>query len=314
MTTPSNDYDHWSDYWATGALTSLPQDFAFNYDGEVERFWRQQFSALPDSGRLLDVCTGNGAIALLAAVWSRESEHELAISAVDAAALSPELIARRSPETAELVERIRFVGQTPIEALPFADESFDLVTSQYGLEYCKLERAAPELARVLTPGGRLAAVCHGAGSDLLATMAEEQADYDELERSRLFDVLRSWEVGQLAEPDFKTRLDKLLRRLAAVERAPHSALLGPVIQAMNGLINLPGEQLRQQRDAVGAYRRQLQAGRTRLEDMLRVNRRIAEDPSWHQPLADAGLEPIHSEALVYRGEHPMGTCHVWRKG
>lgn len=314
MTTPSKDYDHWSDYWATGALTSLPQDFAFNYDGEVEAFWQQQFSDLPEGGRVLDVCTGNGPIALLAAAWSRNNGGELTITAVDAAELSPELITQRAPDVAELVERIRFVGQTPIEALPFDPESFDLITSQYGLEYSDLPASAPQLARVLAPGGRLAAVCHGADSELLETMAEEQADYDELSRSRLFDVLRSWEIGQLSEPDLKTRLDKLLRRLSAGKRARTSPLLSSVIQAMAGLLNLPGVQLRQQRDSVETYRRQLLAGKARLDDMLRVNRTIAEDSNWDQPLIAAGLKCIHREALVYRGQHPMGSCQVWRKG
>ena len=311
--TQSKDYAHWSDYWATGALTSLPQDFAFNYDGEVEGFWRELFAALPEPGRLLDVCTGNGPIALLAAEWAEESSKDLAITAVDAADLSPELIASRSPRTAELVDRIQFIGRTTIEALPFEAASFDLLTSQYGLEYSDLERSAPELARVLSAGGRLAAVCHGADSELLATMGEEQADYELLDRSRLFDVLRSWEVGQLSDPDLKKRLDTLLRRMSTDDRVRNSPLLTSIIQAMAGLIQLSGDPLRQQRPAVGAYRHQLLAGKARLEDMLRVNRAIAENPYWHQPLTDAGLELSHEEALVYRGEHPMGCCRVWRK-
>lgn len=309
----SMDYDHWSDYWATGALTSLPQDFSFNYDGEVEAFWHQQFDALPAPARLLDVCTGNGPIALLAAAWSRENERDLEITAVDAANLHPDLIARRAPESVDLIERIRFVGQTPIETLPFDDACFDLLTSQFGLEYSDLDRAAPQLARVMLPGGRLAAVCHGADSDLIATMGEEQTDYERLEQSRLLDVLRSWESGQLADPDFRGRLDRLLRRLATDPATRTSPLLSSVVQAMAGLLNLPGGQLREQRDAVAGYRRQLLAGRARLEDMLRINRRIAEHPDWHQPLAHAGLVLDHSEPLIYRGEHPMGTCLVWRK-
>ncbi|MEE4329827.1 MAG: methyltransferase domain-containing protein [Wenzhouxiangella sp.] len=307
------DYTHWSDYWATGALTSLPQDFSFNYDGEVATFWRQQFDALPSPARLLDVCTGNGPIALLAAAWSRDSGRELEITAVDAASLHPDLIARRAPESVDLIEAIRFVGQTTIETLPFDDGYFDLLTSQFGLEYSDLNSAAPELARVLAPGGRLAAVCHGADSEMIATMGEEQADYMRLEQSRVLDVLRSWEAGQLSDPDFRTRLDKLLRRLGADPATRRSPLLSSVVQGMAGLLNLPGGQLREQRDAVAGYRRQLLAGRSRLDDMLRVNRRIADNPDWHQPLADAGLELVHSEALVYRAEHPMGTCLVWRK-
>jgi len=40
-----------------------------------------------------------------------------------------------------------------IESLPFADGSFDAVVAAGVLEYSELERALPELARVLRPGG-----------------------------------------------------------------------------------------------------------------------------------------------------------------
>ena len=40
-----------------------------------------------------------------------------------------------------------------IESLPFADGSFDAVLATGVLEYSELERALPELARVLRPGG-----------------------------------------------------------------------------------------------------------------------------------------------------------------
>ena len=40
-----------------------------------------------------------------------------------------------------------------IESLPFADGSFDAVVATGVLEYSELERALPELSRVLRPGG-----------------------------------------------------------------------------------------------------------------------------------------------------------------
>lgn len=46
------------------------------------------------------------------------------------------------------------VGQA--EALPFADESFDLIAAAGSLNYCDLPPALREINRVLTPHGRLA--------------------------------------------------------------------------------------------------------------------------------------------------------------
>ena len=76
--------DHWSDYWSRGSLTSLPQDFAANYDGEVAEFWQGAFSGLDDTGRMIDLCTGNGAIALLAAEYFASEKPDIEIVAVDA--------------------------------------------------------------------------------------------------------------------------------------------------------------------------------------------------------------------------------------
>src|SRR3982751_3552908 len=45
--------------------------------------WRGFFSALPDRARILDLCTGNGAAALIAAATAREESRNFRIVAVD---------------------------------------------------------------------------------------------------------------------------------------------------------------------------------------------------------------------------------------
>ena len=310
---PDASAAHWSDYWATGALTSLPEDFAFNYDGEVADFWYEQFDALPASASLLDICTGNGPIALLAAGYARQANKSVDITAVDAAAIRPDEIARRRPDVAGLVEGIRFVGQTPVESLPFEDGSFDLITSQYGLEYCRLDLAAPELARVLRPGGRLVLLCHSASSEMIETMAVEQRDYQALASAKFFRVLRSWVGGQLGEADLPDRLKRIQRRLGQDYRQSGSALIAQVMQSVSSLQGMNPTELRENRPAVAGFLGRLEAGRDRLEDMLRVNRMIAGDADWDRPLAGAGLVRIDSRPLVYRQTHSMGQCHTWQK-
>jgi ubiquinone/menaquinone biosynthesis C-methylase UbiE len=311
--TPSRSAAHWSDYWSSGALTSLPQDFAFNYDGEVQAFWQKQFEALPQEAAMLDICTGNGPIALLAAGWAEERQRELAITAVDAARIRPEAIGRRQPAVASLLASIRFLGETPVENLPFDDGAFDLVTSQYGLEYCRLDAAAREIARVLRPGGRLAMLTHEASSEVIATMTAEKRDYDALESVRFFRVLRSWVGGQLAEPDLLSRLKRIQPRLQEHFRRTRSPLLGQVMQSIGSLLTMSMADLRDNREAVRGFLGRMEAGRDRLEDMLRVNRRIKDDPDWHRPLAEAGLQCLDSHAMVYRGQHPMGQCLIWQR-
>lgn len=310
---PTDTFQHWSDYWSTGALTSLPQDFAFNYDGEVAEFWQTIFSTLPDPARVLDVCTGNGPIALMAAQWAEREKRDCHIQAADAARPQPGLIMERQPALGPLIERIEFLAETPIESLSLPEASLDLVTSQYGLEYCDLDQAAPLLARFLKPDGRLVMLAHAADSDMLATMQAEKADYDLLEQARVFSLLHSWERGQLGDLDFRERLDRSGRKLAADRRRASSPLISQTLQSMAGLVRLPPARLRMQRPLVSDFRRQMVAGQRRLQDMLRVNRMIVDDPHWHRPFEAAGLALEDSRDVHYRNQHRVGQAWVWRK-
>jgi SAM-dependent methyltransferase len=51
-------------------------------------------------------------------------------------------------------ENVRFLA-ADVEALPFASASFDAVVGNAVLHHLRLERALPELLRVLVPGGRV---------------------------------------------------------------------------------------------------------------------------------------------------------------
>ncbi|HEY9119557.1 MAG TPA: hypothetical protein VIN33_07345, partial [Marinobacter sp.] len=62
--------DRLRNYWRQGHLTSLPCGFSLNYDGEFLQFWHQQFALLGAGACVLDVCSGNGSIALLARDYS----------------------------------------------------------------------------------------------------------------------------------------------------------------------------------------------------------------------------------------------------
>ncbi|MFP4208320.1 MAG: class I SAM-dependent methyltransferase [Wenzhouxiangella sp.] len=307
-------FGQWTDYWASGALTSLPQDFAGNYDGEVAAFWYKRFAQAPVPGRLLDLCTGNGPIALLAAEWAEHSAHPLEITAVDAARPQPDRVPGLTPRQRELLRSIEFIAETPVESLPFEDGSFDLICSQYGIEYCDLEAAAVQVFRVLSPGGMLAVVSHAANSAMVQTMTDELAAYDVLEQTRLPRLMRSWGRGQLGDREFIAAARQALQKLSAgrdgLARLP---LVGQVARAVAGLVQMPIDQMRQQSRAAAAYADQLRAGRARLDDMLRVNHRIATDPVWHAPLVEAGLLLQTSDPLVYAGQHPMGQALVWQK-
>ncbi|MCB1994993.1 MAG: methyltransferase domain-containing protein [Burkholderiaceae bacterium] len=139
----------WTRYWAGGAAHSCATSYGEAYGGAIAGFWRRVFDITPASARLLDVATGSGAIPRLWRSW-RPSD---AWQAVDLATAVP-------PWAAAPASGIRFHAGVRAEALPFADAEFDLVTSQYGLEYCDRDRALAEMLRVTAPGGRIALLMH----------------------------------------------------------------------------------------------------------------------------------------------------------
>jgi SAM-dependent methyltransferase len=98
--------------------------------------------------RLLDAGCGAGLLALLASLRGAQ------VSALDA---SPELlaIARKRVPAAELREG-------DLEALPFADASFDAVTAVNTVFYAAdMAAALRELVRVVRPGGRVVVTAWG---------------------------------------------------------------------------------------------------------------------------------------------------------
>jgi SAM-dependent methyltransferase len=100
--------------------------------------------------RWLDVATGTGAVALLAARAGAE------VTGLD---LSPALIETAKQKAAAEGLEIDFEAGDA-EALPYEDASFDAVCSAIGTQFAPDHAAvAGELARVCRPGGRLGLAC-----------------------------------------------------------------------------------------------------------------------------------------------------------
>ncbi len=107
-------------------------------------------AAVPEGGRVLDVGTGPGR--LLVDLAARRPDLHLV--GVDP---SPEMVAhaRRRSRDAGLVDRLE-VARGVAESLPFADASFDAVTSTLAAHHWSdVGAAIAEQVRVVRPGGRL---------------------------------------------------------------------------------------------------------------------------------------------------------------
>lgn len=141
------DRNPWASYWAGGAGSKggcLPSGAAGVHD-VLDGVWRECARAMPPRARILDLATGDGAV--LRRIKAARSG--LSLMGIDfAPALPP------SPPG------IALKANVAMDALPFGNDRFDAVTSQFGIEYGDTARIAPEVARVLKPGGRIVFVIH----------------------------------------------------------------------------------------------------------------------------------------------------------
>ena len=123
------NYDYFSRFMEVGAVEFLDR------------------LSIPNGASLLDVACGSGQLALIAA------RRGARVTGVDIAANS--IQAARGRASAEGLD-VRF-DEGDVEALPYADASFDVVASLYGAMFApRPDLTASELLRVCRPGGTIA--------------------------------------------------------------------------------------------------------------------------------------------------------------
>ncbi len=140
---------------------------AFSYDLLLFILSLGRESALREKGlrlarlkpgqKVLDVGCGTGTTAIAA---KRQVGPDGSITGIDA---SPEMLARAAKKAAKAALPVEF-RQASVEALPFANGSFDVVLSTMMLHHLPQpvrRECFAEIRRVLKPGGRLLAIDFG---------------------------------------------------------------------------------------------------------------------------------------------------------
>ena len=154
--------EQWSALWARDTVTTLSSMFQDNYDLSVADFWQQVLAG--DNNEVIDLACGNGALVWLANDILNKNDARTKITGIDAAAIDPFVSLNKDKNEFPMVN---FIDNTAIEELPFNDNSVDVATSQYGLEYSDLQRSIPELGRVLKPTAKMGFILHNDQSSIV---------------------------------------------------------------------------------------------------------------------------------------------------
>lgn len=141
----------------------------------ISRFWNNFFLSVKeayDAPTLIDIATGNGALVEQAlTVLGNETG---AYTCVDVSAAAIDNVKRRFPGVTGIV--------ADAASIPLGDNEFDIVSSQFGVEYAGAA-AFGEAARLVAPGGQLALMLHVEGGSIHKECADSLAAIERLQQS-----------------------------------------------------------------------------------------------------------------------------------
>ena len=320
ITISSNEHDQWSTFWKQGFITTFGAGKPGNYDGVVFDFWQDKFRELQHRARVLDIAAGNGAVATLAAEFSLDHGTDFFVAATDLAEIETELIGEDKTTAAR--KNIEFHSRVPCEQQPFDDDSFDLVTSQFGFEYSDISKTLPEIRRVLAPNGRFVAVVHHAESELIVAAKRELALYtlalDELDVFRRL-VTYHEALGNLEGPqeEVVTRVkganDEAKATLDALKTIEKAFPGEEAMQQVNGTVSaLARPQFAEAEKRIAAVRiaqTDFEAGRRRLVDMKSAALTEDDVNELQHSADDAGFSAVHCLKL-YDGQSGLAGWQV----
>ena len=157
----------------------------------------------------MDLCTGNGAVIRAVLESATKNVTSIELCGIDSAEIAPHLIADGHPQLVS-----HFVRGS-VTNLPFSDCCFDVVTSQFGIEYAPSERTTAEAMRVLKTGGKGLFITHARGGVTAVHAGAEISDIAEL-----LDEIEIFPVATEA-----------LTRVCSIERNPGNATASQAARA-----------------------------------------------------------------------------------
>lgn len=315
--------EQWSTLWTRPILNTITSMFEQNYDGAVAEFWHGVLAGQPRV--VLDLACGNGALAWLADEHLNAAEARCEVIGVDAASIDPFATLERKPSD---YPGLKFVGNTPIESLPFDTASVDVAISQYGLEYSELDESIPEIARVLKPGGVMAFVVHGEESTIVRGstryLAEHKQVLEDIAVHKLFIEVdkafgKSRDFAKIAGKP------KVRKKLQAIDEA------GALLKKISERVDPPYEIQRYYLPMLGAFTsesiangvnrkaaiaksvRGLKAYIERIEDLQEATLSLDEQAALARLIEAQGFEIEIRSPLAYGSSQNIGTAIVARK-
>jgi len=305
--------EQWSHYWRSGSLTSLPQDFSENYDGRIKDHWHKQLEQFEEQSKTLDVCTGNGAIAVLTQQYSDNNNKHFDVHATDGASINVKSLCASYPQLAASYEKINFHSGMLFEQLDLEQSSFDLITSQYGIEYTDWQASASNIAKLLKTGGKLCLICHAPNTDITKYMKLEQQEYQYIQQLGFFDDIKSYLENGIVFSKFVSKVKKNNKHLKQKFKFNKSPLIKGLLGFYTHTLNCNEFQFASEREHLSKFYFDHLHAFKRLSDILLVSDRLAKNPNWYNAFIENNLALISKEDIYQNEQHLAGIAYTFEK-
>lgn len=305
--------EQWEKYYRGGMIATCPTAPDGGYDLEVRQAWVEFFSMLPDGARILDVGTGNGVVAQIAAQVAGERGLNWEVHATDLALIDPP---RHVPDGARRLAGITFHPGVATEHLPFEAQSFDAVSGHYALEYTDTPVALAEIHRVLKPGGNAQFIVHSTDSVLVQaarrTLQEAQLVLGDTKVFRRLHRLVTMEqvipgTTDRAAAELRTAIQTLKQGLEQARAAGAGGVLHIALDAVQKLLAARNDM---KPHAVGLEvdraEGELRASARRLNDLMTHARTAQEMDNIEKEAATAGFSLIERTPQYHAGNNLVG--------
>jgi len=214
--------DSWDTYWhGTGDIGAFSSG-GVNHPA-IRAFWDEFFQTVKRdyaTPKIIDIASGNGAVVERALATFGDEQADFTCLDVSAAAITN--IQVRFPQVNGVV--------TDARAIPFDSGSFDIVSSQFGVEYAGPE-AITETARLIASGGRLALLLHNQTGSIHRECVESLDAIVRLQESRFI-------------PYTTAMFDAGFKAVRGADRAPYESAakqLSPAIRVLENIMKQYGQ-------------------------------------------------------------------------
>ncbi|MGK0438316.1 MAG: hypothetical protein ACJATK_001266 [Paracoccaceae bacterium] len=277
------DINAWSLYWSEDRLYSCVAQSSDEDQKALNKLWQDFSKELDSNSRVLDLATGNGAVAdALLSV-----NNTLQVDAVDKASIDPKKFLK---EHANLVN-VNFHADTDIFELPFKPLTFDAITSQFGIEYAGLTEASVQVMGYLKVAGRFQFVVHNVQSGIILSSSNKIIELEQLtQQSGILQTL----IEVLSGKAEFARLEALGQGYLKQDLIRSDQVSGQVFVGIERIINGFAGQPKESLELAVAMDLRVRSELTRLRQLIAAGQTADSMTSWLEEVSALGIEAAFS--------------------